>query len=82
MHNKQTIVHSQEVTPELNILFTESNDNPPTREYLIQTDNQNLQKNYKSLFYVEKFPIYSKREIINRWINNLISTDELKNLLK
>lgn len=82
MQHVKFLVHSYEVAPGLKILFKEGNGNVAQRDYVIEAKDANNTQHFKSFFYVEKFPIYSQRETINRWLNNLITTEELKKILE
>lgn len=82
MQQVKDIVHIEQIAKGISISFFENRE-INKRDFLIEVnDEETLTKKYKSLFYIEKFPIYEKREFISKWINNAISNEELISKIK
>ncbi len=82
MQQEKVTVHIEQVSKGISIIFYE-NKETNKRDFLIEVNHQETStKKYKSLFYIEKFPLYEKREDISKWSNNLISNEELITKIK
>lgn len=77
MQHIKVIIHEIAVAPGISIIFKEGNGSIIQRDFLIEVQGEH-NKQYKSLYYVEKFPIYEKREIISKWLNGNLSNEELR----
>lgn len=80
MQKNKVTIHTTFVSNGISIIFKETDENPHQREFMIEIGEEE-QKQYKSLYYVEKFPIYEKREIISKWINGYLTHEELIELI-